>query len=268
MVNWTCGAVVSARDEEKAIERTLQSLRNQTVKVFIVVVNDGSKDRTRDVASRYTDVVLDLPRHTESWVGRPELARVFNSGFKVLRDKKVDYVLISGADSVYPANYVEDIIKRMKTGGIVFASGVAEGEVSRSLSPRGSGRVIEARWFGRVGFEYPENYGFEFHPVYKALSEGRKVTVFQDLRFKLSRETGLSRSKLYLWGKGMKALNYWWLYALGRAVLTGLKNPLNGFALLKGYVSNVPSKYDDIKEFVPCIQKRLLISRIHEVVRF
>ncbi len=133
MVSWICGAVVSARDEEKAIGKTLQSLRNQTVRVFIVVVNDGSKDRTRDVASRYADVVLDLPRHAESWVGKPELARVFNAGFEVLRDKNVEYVLISGADSVYPANYVEDIIKRMKMEGIVFASGVAEGEVSRSL---------------------------------------------------------------------------------------------------------------------------------------
>lgn len=267
MVSWICGAVVSARDEEKAIEKTLQSLRNQTVRVFIVVVNDGSKDRTRDVASRYADVVLDLPRHAESWVGKPELARVFNAGFEVLRDRNVEYVLISGADSVYPANYVEDTIKRMKGGDIVFASGVAESEVSRSLSPRGSGRVIEAQWFGRVGFRYPENYGFEFYPVYKALSEGKKVTVFQDLRFKLSRETGLSRTKLCLWGKGMKALNYWWIYALGRATLTGLKNPLNGFALFRGYVSEVPGRYDDIREFVPSFQKRLFITRIQEVIR-
>jgi glycosyltransferase involved in cell wall biosynthesis len=267
LVSWICGAVVSARDEEKAIGKTLQSLRNQTVRVFIVVVNDGSKDRTRDVASRYADVVLDLPRHAESWVGKPELARVFNAGFEVLRDRNVEYVLISGADSVYPANYVENTIKRMKGGDIVFASGVAEGEVSRSLSPRGSGRVIDARWFGRVGFRYPENYGFEFYPVYKALSEDRKVTVFQDLRFKLSRGTGVSRKKLYLWGKGMKALNYWSLYAIGRAVLTGFRNPLNGFALLEGYVSEVPKKYDDLRQFVPNFQKRLFITRMREVLK-
>jgi glycosyltransferase involved in cell wall biosynthesis len=267
LVSWICGAVVSARDEEKAIVKTLQSLRNQTARVFIVVVNDGSKDRTRDVASKYADVVFDLPRHVESWVGKPELARVFNAGFEVLRDKNVEYVLISGADSVYPANYVEEIIRRMKMGGIVFASGVAESEVSRSLSPRGSGRVIEAQWFGCVGFQYPENYGFEFYPVYKALSEDRKVTVFQDLRFKLSRGTGVSRKKLYLWGKGMKALNYWSLYALGRAVLTGLRHPLNGFALLRGYLSEVPMKYDDLREFVPSFQKRLFITRIQEVIR-
>lgn len=258
---------MSARDEEKVIGKTLQSLRNQTVRVFITVVNDGSKDRTREVASRYADVVLDLPRHAESWVGKPELARVFNAGFDVLKDKNVEYVLISGADSVYPANYVEDIIRKMRMGGVVFASGVAEGEISRSLSPRGSGRVMDARWFERVGFRYPENYGFEFYPVYKALSEGKEVTVFQDLRFKLSRGTGVSRKKLYLWGKGMKALNYWSLYALGRAALTGLKHPLNGFALLEGYVSEVPMKYDDLKEFVPRFQKRLFITRIQEVVR-
>lgn len=70
-----------------------------------------------------------------------------------------------------------------------------------------------------------------------------------------------------MWGKGMKALSYWSLYALGRAVLTGLKNPLSGFALLRGYVSEVPMKYYDIAKFVPSFQKRLFMTRIREVLR-
>jgi len=263
---WRCGVVVSARDEEEVIGKCLESLRGQTVRLFLVVVDDGSVDKTGEVASRYADVVVDLPRHEESWAGRPELARVINAGFDVLKRRNVAYALISGADAVYPSNYVEEVIDRMKKGrGVVLASGVAEGEVSRSLSPRGCGRVIDAEWFKEIGFKYPPNYGFEVYLVYKALSQGKNVAVFQDLKFELSRETRLSKRKLYVWGKGMKALNYWWLYAFGRAVLTGLRNPVGGYLMLKGYLSKI-SLYGDIEGFVPCFQKKMFFERLRELL--
>jgi hypothetical protein len=48
-------------------------LRDQTVKLFLVVANDDSMDKTGDVASGYADVIVDLPRHEEGWTERPEL---------------------------------------------------------------------------------------------------------------------------------------------------------------------------------------------------
>jgi len=267
VVVWLIGVVVNARDEEKTIGKCLESLKKQTVRLFLVVVNDGSLDATGEIASRYADVVVDLPRHEESWAGKPELAKVINAGLDVLKKEDLAYVMISGADAVYPSNYVGELVSRMENRGVVLASGVAEGEVSRSLSPRGCGRVIDAEWFRSVGFRYPENYGFEVYLVYKALSQGRKVMVFQDLKFRLSRGTRLSRQKLYLWGKGMKALNYWWLYALGRAILYELKSLLNGVALLKGYLSKVSKQYEDIREFVPNFQKKMLVKRMRDVLR-
>ena len=267
MTGWHCGAVVSARDEEQLVEKCLRSLRNQTVSVFLVVVDDGSVDRTGEIASNYADSVVTLPRHEENWTGRPELARVFNAGFQVLRGKDIPYILISGADDIYPPNYIEEVISRMKRGEYVLASGVVEGESSHSLSPRGGGRILNAAWFKSVGFEYPQNFGFEVYLVYKALSQGCKVTAFLDLKFKVSRGTQVSRRKLYLWGKGMKALNYWWLYALGRAFLAGATNPLNALAMLKGYVSDVPS-YEDLRGFVPKFQEGIAVTRIRDVLGF
>jgi len=261
-----CGVVISARDEEDTIAKCLESLRNQTVKLFLVVVNDGSLDNTSKVVSEQANVVVNLPRHEESWTGRPELAKVINAGFDALRKRSISYVLMSGADAVYPINYVEEITNRMENGKIVLASGVAEGDVSRSLTPRGCGRVVEAKWFKSVGFRYPENYSFEGYLVYKALSQERKVTVFPDLRFKLSRKTRLSKRKLYLWGKGMKALNYWWPYAIGRIVIIGLRQPRNGYEMLKGYLSKAP-QYEDVKYFVPNYQVRTFLHRAKETIR-
>jgi len=257
-----CGIVIPVRDEEKYLENSLTSLVNQTLSPFIVIVNDGSIDRTREIASKYADVVIDLPRHEESWVGRPELARVFNAGLDVLRDRNVDYVMISGGEAVYPPDYIEKIIYRMKGGNVVIASGIAEGERSKPFSPRGSGRIINAEWFSSIGFRYPENYGFESYLIFKALSQGKKVAVYPDLKFKLQRETGLSAKKAYYWGKGMRALNYDFLYVLGRATLLSLKSPKIGFAMLRGYFSPDVKKYSDISKFVPHFQRRQLLLKL------
>lgn len=264
--SWRVGTVVTARDEEHAIGKCLASLKDQTVKTFLVVVNDGSLDGTRAVASRFADVIVDLPTHQQNLGGTPELARVFNAGFDALKREGVDYVLVSGADAVYPPSYVEEIVRRMRKQKLVLSSGIAEGESSRSLSPRGSGRVFNSEWFMNIGFKYPLKYGFEVYPVYKALSEGREIAVFADVKFKLLRRTRLSRRRLQLWGRGMKALNYWCLYAVGRAAVIGVRNPLNGSALLAGYLSHVPQQYDDIKHFVPRFQKRIFVKRLREVL--
>lgn len=125
--------------------------------------------------------------------------------------------------------------------------------------------MIQKEWFRNVGFRYPENYGFEAYLIYKALSQGEEVKIFQDLNFKLSRKTRFSNKKMHSWGKGMKALNYWWPYAVGRAALTGLRHPLGGYYLLKGYFSDI-SLYDDIKEFVRCFQRKIIFRRIKEVL--
>jgi glycosyltransferase involved in cell wall biosynthesis len=260
-----CGVVIKVRDEQEAIKTSLLNLLNQTQRPFIVVVNDGSLDKTGEIASRYAEVVVNLPRHEKSWVGRPELAKVVNAGLKALEGNKFDFVMLSDGEVTYPSNYIDEITRRMNRNNIVLASGIAEGEVSRSLSPRGCGRVIDAEWFRDVEFKYPENYGFEVYLIYKALSQGKKVEVFPDLKFKLLRRTRLYREKAYFWGKGMKAINYNILYALARATLISLKSPTNGLELLRGYFSSV-EKYEDIKDFVSLFQRKQLLKRISEVL--
>jgi glycosyltransferase involved in cell wall biosynthesis len=255
-----------AKNEEKVLRGCLESLKAQRIGVFLVVVNDGSTDNTSVVAAEYADLVIDLPAHVDNWTGKPELARIFNAGFTALEERNLDYLLISGADDVYPPEYLDRIIERMKKESIVLASGTVKSESSHSLSPRGGGRVLDTKWFKTVGFRYPENYGFEVYLVYKALSQGRKVSIFTDVTFSINRATKLSKKKLYLWGKGMKALHYWWLYAVGRCVLAGIRHPANGLAMLQGYLSDVPKRYDDIKNFVNHFQKRMLIRRLGEIL--
>jgi glycosyltransferase involved in cell wall biosynthesis len=261
MINASCGVAVIARDEEGVIARCLESLKTQTMSPYIVLVDDGSEDDTLSISSKYADVVVRLPRHEENWTGKPELTRVFNSAFNVLKEKEFEFVMISGADAVYPVNYIEDVIGRMQQNDVVLSSGVAENEPSTNVHPRGCGRIIEAVWFKDLGFKYPENQGFEGYLIYKALSQEEKVAVYPDLKFRLLRRTRTSNKKMYSWGRGMKALNYWWLYAFGRALRYGLTNPMGGYNMLVGYLSDVP-QYDDLKGFVSHYQRKMLWKRL------
>ncbi|MCS7365575.1 MAG: glycosyltransferase family 2 protein [archaeon GB-1867-035] len=253
------GCIVIARDEEANIGRCLRSLRNQLLKPYIVVVDDGSIDKTLVIARRFSDYVVSLPRHDESWAGRPELASVFNQGFKVLRDVGVDYVMVSGADAFYPSYYVSKLVRRMNSYNITIASGIAIGERTSFLAVRGSGRIIESNWFKTVGYRYPLNYGFESYIIFRALMDGCKVKVFKDLLFILYRKTSSSPKRAYHWGKAMRALNYWWLFALRRCIDFGFKG---FFSMLKGYLSSDVVCYEDLASFVPDFQKRYFVRRI------
>ncbi len=253
------GCVVIARDEEENIGKCLRGLRNQKLRPYIVVVDDGSIDRTPVIARKLSDCVVSLPRHDESWTGRPELAIVFNQGFKVLEEIDVDYVMVSGADAYYPSYYVSELVKRMIRNNITIASGVAIGERTSFLAVRGSGRIIESSWFKTVGYRYPLNYGFESYIIFRALMDGRKVRVFRDLIFALYRKTASSPKRAYYWGKSMKALNYWWFFALRRCIDFG---PRGFFSMLKGYLSSDVVCYKDLASFVPNFQKRYFVRRI------
>ncbi len=257
--NITC--VIPARNEESVIGRCLASLKKQSVRVTLMLVNDGSTDNTRKIAEAYADVIIDLPPHRENRIGTPWIPKILNIGFSEAYKTDPDYVMVSGADTYYPPDYVRRLIERMKKNEDVIASGTFKGEKTEFPGVRGSGRIFDAEWFGTIGFRYPENYGFEHYPVYKALMEGRHVGVYGDINYVLLRPTIMNNRKAFTWGKGMKALGYNPVYVAGRCLLYGLKSPKIGVSMISGYLSNV-ERYEDICAFVSWYQARLIFRRV------
>jgi len=259
----TC--VIPARNEESVIGKCLGSLKAQSLKVTLILVNDGSTDNTRKIAEAYTDVVIDLPTHKESRIGTPWIPKILNIGFSEARKTDPDYLMVSGADSYYPSKYVEKLVQRMKKHGDVVASGTFKGERTEFPGVRGSGRIFDAEWFETIGFRYPENYGFEHYPVYRALMEGRSVGVYGDINYILLRPTIMNSRKAFTWGKGMKALGYNPVYVAGRCILYGLKSPKIGVSMFSGYLTKV-EKYGDISTFVSAYQARLMFTRVKSLI--
>jgi glycosyltransferase involved in cell wall biosynthesis len=65
--------IVPARDEERAIERTVRALLAQTYpELEIIVVNDRSVDRTGEILARFPSItVVDNEEPPPGWLGKP-----------------------------------------------------------------------------------------------------------------------------------------------------------------------------------------------------
>jgi len=257
--------VIPARNEERYIEKTLSALKKQTVQpIQIVVVDDGSKDNTAHIASRYADIVVRLPDRGASVVGTPELAKVINQGLKRV-EKDVDYILICGADHVLPENYLEAVVKKMKANSkLVIASGSVKGEPYFESHPRGSGRVVNAKFWRVVNdLLYPVVWGWEDWLCFKAMQLGYEVRSFKDVVTELQRPTRLGS----VGGKKMYALGYDWKYALGRCALTFLKSPKAGWSMFWGWLLHKDVKRLDIADWVNHMQKKLFWKRVKAIIK-
>ena len=258
--------VIPARNEEETLPVTLKRLKAQTLRPrVIVVVDDGSTDKTAEIARKMNCTVVSRSPHKESYLGKPELAEVVNAGLSQV-SKICGYVLILGADHKLPPNYIEELVKRMeKNSKLVIAGGIIRGEPAMETLVRGSGRLVKAGWWRRLnGMRYPVAYGWEPWLCYKALSLNFKVKSFPDLVTD-ARPTSLASMKARELGKSMKGLGYDMKYALGRVALTFLRGHFKeSLAMLQGYLSQIERL--DVADWVNHYQKRTFWKRLKEIL--
>lgn len=273
-MNQRVAVVIPARNEENFIGKTLNALFNQhSLPNRVIVVNDGSTDRTAEVASIAGAEVVDMPDRGYNVHGMPVLARVINQGLARLEEydfgSPSDYVLILGADHILPPHYITAVLDAMtENKRLVLCSGIIEGE--RSIVPRGSGRVVRADFWKSIGFRYPENYGFETYLVLKAQQQGNEVKVLKNLTTTTLRKTGKNYKKsVYIsYGKSLKALGYSKLYSAARIGLISLKNPKGGFYMLRGYFSKDVQTYDpELRSFLSSIQHQRIKRYVTNPIR-
>lgn len=125
--------IVPAHNEEKGLPATLDSLLVQTVPADeIIVVDDGSADRTGQVARSYGVTVLRPPANTGS------KARAQNYALPRCR---TDLVLAVDADTVLAPDYIERIIPAFDDPAVAVAAGNVQTRFTRTIWERG--RSIE-----------------------------------------------------------------------------------------------------------------------------
>jgi len=105
------------KDEEQFVEFTLRSVIQQTVKpVLWILVDDGSRDRTSEIVSRYAEEhsFIRLIRNPNSGVRKPGSAviRAFNVGYNALGDTAYDFIVKLDCDMSFEPDYFEQLMGR------------------------------------------------------------------------------------------------------------------------------------------------------------
>ena len=268
-------AVVPARNEEQFLGKALSALRSQHhAPRKIVVVNDGSTDSTAEIARAAGAHVINLQDRGYNVLGTPVLAEVINKGLNYLHaegygENSSDYLMIVGADHILPPNYTSRLLDLMEADRfIAVCSGQIRGE--RSVIPRGSGRLVRADVWRKIGLRYPENYGFETYLLVKVQQEGYKVCVLNDLLTDGLRKTGKHYKKnvFVSYGKSLKALGYSKLYSIARMGLMSIKNPKGGLYMLEGYMSRDIKTYDpDLRAYLSSMQHKRIKRYVTNPIR-
>ena len=246
--------VIIAKNEEEFIGKTIESLLSQELKPHrIILVNDGSTDKTEEIASSYNVEIVNRKNQNQFFQAKKELANTINDGLaKLENDNECEFVIKLDADIFLPANYISEITKRMKSDPkIAVSSGIIEYEYS--VVPRGAGRVVRLDFWKKIGLKYPVNYGFEEYLLSKARMMGYTTNVFSDLVMKTGRKTGskFNPKLYYFYGLGFKALGYSVPYMIVKAFLFAKRKPSGAFYLLKGYFSNYEDLYEqELRDYV------------------
>jgi len=174
MYSKTYVLVTSARNEEKYIEKTINSVINQTtLPIRWVVVNDGSTDRTDEIVNEYErkyDFIQLL--HMESGPERDFASKVYalRKGIEQLKGIEYDFLGILDADVSFESNYYESILAKYQqnprlgiAGGVLFDI-CGDMFIRRIYSPwtvRGATQMFRRECYEEIGSFMPLKRGGE-----------------------------------------------------------------------------------------------------------
>jgi glycosyltransferase involved in cell wall biosynthesis len=249
--------ITPARNEERFIEKTIQSAISQTVLPSKwVIVNDGSTDATASIVGRYLAQhdwmeLVDLPTHRD----RSFAAKVhaFNAGLD--RVKHLEYEVIGNLDSdlSFDTDYCEFLLTKFEEDASLGVAGTIfreEGYSSATDSFEGQNHVaggcqlFRRRCFEEIGGYIPNKAGgIDWIAVTTARMMGWTTRSFREKWFFHYRSLGTAERSLlastFSYGEKDYYLGGHPLWELLRVAYRATKKPylLGGIALYSGYLS-------------------------------
>ena len=246
-----------ARNEEKNIEKTIQSMINQThLPLKWVIVNDGSTDSTATIVRRY------LPTH--SWIELIEMpvrrdrsfaAKVnsFNAGYERVKGLPYDVIGNLDADLSFEKDYLEFLMGKFAedpslgvTGTIFKEEGGYSSDTDSfegQMHVAGGCQLFRRKCFEQVGGYIPNKAGgIDWIAVTTARMRGWKTRSYRDKWFFHHRSLGTAERSVLASGFSYGEKDYYLgghpVWELFRVLYKMTKKPyvVGGAVLGLGYL--------------------------------
>ena len=230
-------AVIIARNEEMYIKQAIESVLNQSIKPYqVVVVDDGSTDATPEILRDMKIIVKRIPHQDRDWqVYSNTIGEIRNAGLACVKDDPVDWIYSGDADIELPTKYCEIIMKHAEENNAC----VGAGTVGYRLDdlPTSSCQMIKHDWLKSNGMET------KWASIYLsvlALVQGKNTLVrcASNCTVVDHRPERSNRLKPYNSGKLTRRMGGSLLVLLyGLALRTKRQGPSAGYKFLKGYIN-------------------------------
>ncbi len=288
MINYV--VISPVRNEELHIEKTIQSVVDQTIKpIAWVLVNDGSKDRTREIIEAYIKnnswmMVIDREDRGFRLPGKG-IVEAFYEGFEQVKDLNWNFIVKLDCDLSFEPNYFKNILDEFERNPLLgIASGKTflpvDGDVKNlqlewchDTCTRGPSKVYRKEVFEKIGGIRRE-HGWDTMDDIAAMVEGYTVRSFYNYKLIHYRPIGTRTNTHQGVGQGMRLGAH--LYYLGYhplfIILKGIKmvwtdRPflLAGLAMAASYFLSVLRKDKAIND--PRLIKKLQEVQLRRIFR-
>ena len=240
-------AVIIARNEEKHIQQTAESILNQSIKPHrIIVVDDGSTDATLDILNNMPVVVKRMP-NPDSYADRYHgtMTDVYNAGLSCIRNDPVDWAYSGDADIILPSKYCETMMKHATMNDACVASGIIN---ARITLPMEGCKMLRHDWFNSVGME------LKWESIYicvMALLTGKNTLVRYNVDCTVTSQRpmgGTTPHRQYNKGKLTRRMGESWPYMLYSCLYrTRLYGFTTGLKFLRGVLDDKCQVSSDMK---------------------
>ncbi len=274
--------ITPVKNEEKYIEQTLTSIKNQTLQPQQwIIVNDGSTDKTKEIilsyAKSYLPICLFDRQQSEQKRKRGRgVVDAFYVGFDKIQNDEFDYIVKLDGDLKLPVDFFEKIIYEFeKNPKLGIASGVSYiKKKGRWLPERaakgytyGETKVYRKECFQDIGGLIPF-MGWDGIDHIKAVMHGWNASSFQEIIFYHLRPEGKGTGMLkanYERGLGCYFMGYHPIFLVLRAIKKMKSYPfvIGGIVMMFGYFkcSLAKGKKIDDPNFITFLRKNQ-INRI------
>ena len=204
---------IPAYNEEKTLPKVLEEIKkvmnNTDYNYEILVLNDGSKDKTIEVAKKQGAIVVSNKRNRG-------LAETFRHEMRVCLERKADIIIHTDADGQYHSKHIPELIEKVKEGNDLVLGSRFRGKIesmpflkrlgnlafSRVLSSLTKVKITDSTT-GFRGFtaeiardiSYINTFTYTQEQIIKAAKQGFKITEIPIIARK-TRESRLFKSPL------------------------------------------------------------------------